>query len=63
MMVGDLIGSQRGIHHQFANPIAFRLLLAQQKALGPLDSGFQFILGGCSRGWLTWRVPETARTH
>jgi hypothetical protein len=57
MVISDEVGGQSGIHHQFANPVAVRLLLAEQKAVGPLNSGIQFSLGGNSLGWLTRGVP------
>ena len=39
MVVGDGVGDEGGIHHQFAHPVTFRLLPGQQKLLRPLDGG------------------------
>ena len=44
MVVGDHVRHQRRIHHQFADPVAFGLLLAEQIALRPLNRGFQLDL-------------------
>ena len=41
MMVGNHVRTERGIRRQLADPIAFWLLEAEQKALRPLDGGFQ----------------------
>ena len=41
MVVGDGVGDDRGIDHQLAHPIAFRLLEAQQMALGTPDGVLQ----------------------
>jgi hypothetical protein len=41
VVIGDRIGNQRRIHHQFADPIAFRLLLLEQKVLGSLNGSIE----------------------
>ena len=45
MMVGDHVRDERGINDQLADPVAFGLLLAEQKILRPPDGG----LGGGNR--------------
>ena len=41
VMIRDRVRDERGIHHQFADPEAVRLLRAQEILLRPLDGRFQ----------------------
>jgi formylglycine-generating enzyme len=44
-MIRHRVGNERGIHHQFADPVAFGLLQAEQKFLRPLTlSGTNVVL-------------------
>ena len=41
MMIRHRVGDERGIHHQFADPVAFRPLQTEQIFLRPQNGGFQ----------------------
>ena len=41
MVIRHRVRDERGIHHQFADPVAFRLLQAEQISLRPQNGGFQ----------------------
>ena len=41
MMINHRVGHERGIHHQFADPVAFRPLQTEQIFLRPQNGGFQ----------------------
>ena len=43
--VSDHVGHKGGIDHEFADPVAFWLLLAKKIILGPPDGGFQIRQG------------------
>jgi hypothetical protein len=43
VMIGDRVGNERGIHHQFPDPKSFRLLFGQQETLRPLKSGLHAV--------------------
>ena len=67
MVIGHRVRDERGIHHQFADPVAFRPLQTEQIFLRPQNGGFQ-ISGkirwqtGCRRR-LRRLNPGTAFNH